>query len=418
MTQNGSMKVTQTPLAPKANGSRLGCCVVCASERSQPIFAVKEAPIHPVCPPATLGLEPGFGVLDIVACTGCGHIYNAGFNPNRVDELYAANVLTNTPVSDTMLKGLESTADFILSRGPANPSVVDVGGGSGVLAILLARRAREVHLVEPSRALVPEHFASQGVTLHSSMFPPPALAGRQFEILLSRQVLEHIPSPDGFLAAIRSHVRPDGIVFLELPSEEYIENTLSIVDFHYPHVHYYRRRELETLFARAGFAVVETVDIKNGHDAGFILRPVAPHAASAPSASADATAFAAALADRRRLGGERLAALKGTTALYGANAYSQAFLGLYPHAAKFGIVFDDTPMYEGQRAYGPGIDIEIRPPDAARLKAVDAIVITAYLHDVVINMKLQTFGFQGAVYTVRADALSGTGGAPPSLFQV
>jgi 2-polyprenyl-3-methyl-5-hydroxy-6-metoxy-1,4-benzoquinol methylase len=411
------MNLTHTWTGRKADDSRLRWCVVCASERSQPIFAVDKVPIHPFCPPAALGLEPGFGTLDIVACGDCGHVYNAGFNPNRVDELYAANVLTNTPVSDTMLKGLESTADFILSRAPANPSVVDIGGGSGMLAILLARRAGEVHLVEPSRALVPEQFASHGVTLHSSMFPPPGLAGRQFDVLLSRQVLEHIPWPEGFLAAIRSHVRPDGIVFLELPSEEYIENTLSIVDFHYPHVHYYRRPELEILFARAGLAIAETVEIKNGHDVGFILRPVASRAASVPANSHDAMAFAAALAARRRLGSERLASIKGTIALYGANAYSQAILGLYPDVAKLGIVFDDTPMYEGQRTYGPGIDIEIRPPDAVRLKAVDAVIITAYLHDVVINQKLQSFGFPGPVYTVRADALSGTGGAPPSLFE-
>src|SRR5262249_7032903 len=145
--RDGVMNLAQTASGRKTTGSRLERCVLCASERSQPIFAVDKVPIHPFCPPAALGLEPGFGTLDIVACRDCGHIYNAGFNPNRVDELYAANVLTNTPVSDTMLQGLESTADFILSRGPANPSVVDVGGGSGVLAILLAQRAGEVHLV-------------------------------------------------------------------------------------------------------------------------------------------------------------------------------------------------------------------------------------------------------------------------------
>jgi 2-polyprenyl-3-methyl-5-hydroxy-6-metoxy-1,4-benzoquinol methylase len=411
------MNLTRTRPDRKTNFSTLGRCVVCTSERSQSIFAVGEVPIHPFCPPAALGLEPGFGTLDIVACSHCGHIYNAGFDPNRVEELYAANVLTNTPVSDTMLNGLQSTADFILSHGPENPCVVDVGGGSGMLSILLARRAGEVHLVEPSRALVPEQFARHGVILHSSMFPPSDFAGRQFDILLSRQVLEHIPSPAGFLAAMRSHVRPDGVVFLELPSEEYIESTLSIVDFHYPHVHYYRRRELEVLFARAGFEIVETINIKNGHDIGFILRPVTPSAPSVPAVSTDARAFADGLAGRRRMGNQRLAALKGTIALYGANAYSQAILGLYPDAVKYGIVFDDTPMYEGQRAYGPGGDIEIRPPDTARLKTVDAVIITAYLHDVVINKKLQSFGFPGAVYTVRADALSGVGGAPPSLFQ-
>jgi 2-polyprenyl-3-methyl-5-hydroxy-6-metoxy-1,4-benzoquinol methylase len=416
MTQNGPMKVTQTPLAPKASGSRLGCCVVCASERSQPIFAVKEAPIHPFCPPATLGLEPGFGVLDIVACTGCGHIYNAGFNPNRVDELYAANVLTNTPVSDTMLKGLESTADFILARAPAKPSVVDVGGGSGVLAILLARRAAEVHLVEPSRALVAEDFASRGVTLHSAMFPPPGFAGRQFDVLLSRQVIEHVPSPDGFLQSIRRHVRPNGMVYIELPSAEYIVTVRSVVDFHYPHVHYYRHREMEVLFARAGFAIEESIEIKNGHDVGFILRPVKPHATTPASGALEASAFAAALAERRTLGQQRLAALKGTIGLYGANAYSQALLGLYPDAAKFGIVFDDTPMYAGQRAYGPGLDIPIEAPRAERFPKLGAVVIAAYLHDLVIARKLRAFNFDRPIYTVRSDAQAGQGEVPPSLF--
>ena len=165
------------------------------------------------------------------------------------------------------------------------------------------------------------------MTLHSSMFPPPGFAGRQFDILLSRQVLEHIPFPDGFLAAMRAHVRPTGVVFLELPSEEYIESTFSIVDFHYPHVHYYRRHELEILFARAGFEIVETLNIKNGHDVGFILRPVTPSAPAVPAVLTDAKAFADGLAARRRMGSDRLAALKGTIALYGANAYSQAILG-------------------------------------------------------------------------------------------
>src|SRR5262249_52465686 len=169
------MNLAQTAPSRKTNGSRLERCVLCASERSQPIFAVDRVPIHPFCPPAALGLEPGFGTLDIVACRDCGHIYNAGFNPNRVDELYAANVLTNTQVSDRILQGRDSWWDFFLSHGPKNPSVVAVGGGSGMLAILLARRAGEFHLFEPSRVLVSEHFASHGVTLHSSMFPPPGL---------------------------------------------------------------------------------------------------------------------------------------------------------------------------------------------------------------------------------------------------
>jgi 2-polyprenyl-3-methyl-5-hydroxy-6-metoxy-1,4-benzoquinol methylase len=404
------------PPSSETSGVGLTQCVLCGSESSQPIFAVEKTPIHPFCPPAALGLAPGFGRLDIVACGDCGHVFNAGFDPHRVGELYAANVLTNTPVSDSMLEGLKSTADFILSRMPPKPSVVDVGGGSGMLAILLAQRAREVHLVEPSRALVPEQFAERGVSLHSAMFPPPGFAGRQFDVLLSRQVIEHVPSPAGFLQAIREHVQPAGMVYIELPSAEYIERVRSVVDFHYPHVHYYRRAEMEVLFARAGFAVEETVEIKNGHDMGFILRPVAPRTTGPPANGAGAPALAETLAERRRQGWERLSALAGPIGLYGANAYSQALLGLFPEAAKYAIVFDDTPMYKGQRAYGPGLDLPIEPPTAEALREVEAVVITAYLHDLVIARKLRALGFARPVYTVRSDDQAGKGELPPSLF--
>ena len=386
--------------------ARIDRCPVCGSVEASHLFAVAKVPIHPFCPPAALGIEPGFGELDIAACDGCGHIYNSAFDTARVDDLYAASVLTNTPVSESMIAGLESTADYILARAPKNPIVADVGGGTG----------REVHLVEPSRALNPADFAGTGVTLHQSMFPAPALGGLLFDCIVSRQVIEHIPEPLGFLAALRSRLKDDGVAYIECPSAEYIESTNSIVDFHYPHVQYYRHAAMATLLARAGFEIIETTDIKDGHDRGVLLKAARPR----PEATATRIAagdLAERLARRRKLGAEKLAALGGgAIALYGANAYSQALLGLYPKGARYAIMFDDTPMYEGQRAYGPGIDIAIRRPATDAFAGISAVVVTSYLHDVVISRKVRDFGFKGPIYSVRADATAGTGDTPPSLF--
>lgn len=391
-------------------------CMICGSSRSSPIFDVDTVPIHPFCPPSALDLQPGFGSLAIVCCDDCGHIYNSAFNTNQVDDLYAATVLTNTPVSESMIKGLENTADFILSRAPAHPVVVDVGGGTGVLARAMVPRSREVHLVEPSRALTAEQFAGTGVTLHQSMFPAASLGDKTFDVIVSRQVIEHIPDPLSFLIALRSRLNDSGMAYIETPSVEYIQDNLSIVDFHYPHVHYYRRGVMEELFARSGFEVVETLEIKNGHDVGFLLRAAVAQAAARPAGAPPPPSLAKALDQRRRAGKERLGALTGKLALYGANAYSQALLGLYPDAADYAVMFDDTPMYEGQRAYGPGIDLEIRRPKSALLENIDAVVVTAYLHDVVITKNLRNLGFSGPVYTVRADNQAGQGDVPPSLF--
>ena len=392
-------------------------CMICGSSESSSLFDVAKVPIHPFCPPAALGIKPGFGSLAIVSCDECGHVYNSAFDTNQVDELYAATVLTNTPVSDSMVKGLENTADFILSRAPANPVVVDIGGGTGGLARAMVDRAREVHLVEPSRALTSAQFEGTGVTLHQSMFPAQSLGDRKFDVIVSRQVIEHIPDPLSFLVALRSRLNDNGMAYIETPSMEYVQNNLSVVDFHYPHVHYYRLAAMEVLFARSGFDLVETLEIKDGHDVGFLLRASAVQPAAKPVKNLTPGALAGALDERRKIGGERLAKLFGKKlALYGANAYSQALLGLYPGAADYAIMFDDTPMYEGQRAYGPGIDIEIFRPRSDLLTGIEAVIVTAYLHDVVISKNLRNLGFKGAIYTVRVDKHAGQGDVPPSLF--
>ncbi|HXF54898.1 MAG TPA: class I SAM-dependent methyltransferase [Hyphomicrobiaceae bacterium] len=397
------------------DGHGIEGCILCGARTSLKVLEVARAPLHPFAPPAGLGLAPGFGTLDIVACSSCGHLYNAAFDLSRAEDLYAANVLTNMPVSPEMVQNLEDTARFVLAHAKPNPVVADVGGGSGALAVALAQHAREVHLVEPSRALSTERFAGTGVRLHSSMFPAASLAGVRFDVIVCRQVIEHVAHPAPFLAALRAHLAPGGVVYLELPRAEYIEAAASIVDFHYPHVHYFREREIALLVRRIGFETVSSMALKDGHDIGFVLKRALPEPEAAAPCQ-EAGALRQALRERRALGQRRLDSIKGAVALYGANAYAQALLGLYPGPGPFQAVLDDTPMYAGQRAYGAGHDIPIVAPSAKLLGTLSTIVITAYLHDAAIARKLERLGWKGLLYTVRADPLAGKDGRPPSLF--
>ncbi len=394
----------------------LDTCVVCGAgaASAEPILAVARTPMHPFRPPRESGSAAGFGRLEIVQCAGCGHIYNAGFDASGADDLYGAFVLTNTPVSDSMIASVQETADVILGKAAMNPAILEIGGGAGALSLALSAQAREVHLVEPSKALSADRFDGTRVTYHRSMYPNAALAGRIFDVVVCRQVLEHVPSPDGFLRALRGALREGGIAYIEVPCAEYIVDNLSIVDFHYPHVHYYRQAEVDTLFRRAGFEIVETVSVKDGHDVGFFVRPIAP----APELSYSGQVlrgFGADVEARRSAGLRRLRTLDGGIALYGANAYSQAFLGLYSDFAAAAI-FDDTPLYVGHRAYGPTQDLPIGPPSLEKLDGIGAVIVTAYLHDLAIAAKLRRLGYGGAIFTVRSDPSASQGERPPSLF--
>jgi SAM-dependent methyltransferase len=390
-------------------------CALCGASGGRRVWSVDKTPLYPLRPPHGAPGHGGFGRLAIVECEGCGHLYNAAFDVGSVGDLYGAFMLTNEPVSAAMIASVEATAALILRHAAPRPRVLEIGGGGGALSLALARRAADVHLVEPSRAVTADRFAGTGVTLHQAMFPVPELAGQQFDVVVCRQVIEHVPEPGPFLAALRASLADTGVAYVELPNAGHIRRTGSVVDFHYPHVHYYRVREMDVLFRWTGLEVIDGVDLKAGHDIGFVLRAGSPVMVGTPSPSLDD--LDTALVWRREQGRRRLAALRGPIALYGANAYSQAFLALYHEFAAFPVMFDDTPAYAGRCAYGPSGDIPIELPCADRLRGIGAVVITAYLHDRDIARKVRALGFDGPILSVRADGdYDRSDGAPPSLF--
>jgi hypothetical protein len=169
-------------------------CAVCGSEGGLPIWSVPLTPIHPLRLAHTPRGPDDFGTLAVVECARCGHLYNGAFEPERVTDLYGTGALTNTPVSAGMIQAVESVAADILHHAPARPNILEIGGGSGALAILLAREAAEMHLVEPNTALAAERFKGAGVVLHNTMFPSTSVGARKFDVVVCRQVIEHIPA--------------------------------------------------------------------------------------------------------------------------------------------------------------------------------------------------------------------------------
>jgi len=395
----------------------LARCPVCSTAERQTLLAVEAFPVHPMRLPHEADAAADCQPLEIVACGGCGHAYNARFDRALVSRLYTTAVATNAPVSRGMVQAVEETARRILDRAGKRPRILEIGGGAGALARSLATEAAVVHLLEPSRSISAEQLAGTNVVRHQGLFPSPALDDMRFDAVVLRQVLEHVVEPAPFLAALRRLLDDDGVAYVEVPSGEYIAEWASVVDFHYPHVQYYRRPQIEALFARAGLAVAETVEVKEGHDIGFILRGAQPAPAAPPGATAMPAGLGARLSAHRARGEARLGALGARVALYGANAYSQALLGLYPDAGNLVAMFDDTPGYAGRDAYGRSTVLAIRQPSAALLRDVDAVVITAYLHDLTIARKLAGLGFTGPVLSVRADRAAGRDGRSPSLFR-
>jgi SAM-dependent methyltransferase len=126
--------------------------------------------------------------------------------------------------------------------------LLDFGSGTGTIARPLRDLGYRVACVEPDLAmrdaLSADGFdATTGLGDHEP---------GSFDAVYSMNVLEHIDDDAGALVSLKGATRPGGRLVLYVPA---LAVLFSAMDTKIGHLRRYRRRPLEQLVARAGFAV-------------------------------------------------------------------------------------------------------------------------------------------------------------------
>lgn len=98
-------------------------------------------------------------------------------------------------------------------------SVLDIGCGGGLLCEPMARLGAEVTGIDAAGrniATASLHAAGQGLAIDYRETTAEALveAGRQFDIVLALEIVEHVADVDLFLKSVGGLARPGGLVFL------------------------------------------------------------------------------------------------------------------------------------------------------------------------------------------------------------
>jgi SAM-dependent methyltransferase len=131
--------------------------------------------------------------------------------------------------------------------------VLDAGCGAGFGTVMLAETARRVLGIDYSEATVAEaRGAHQRPNLEFRQLDVHALPalGRRFDLITNFQVIEHLPDPARFLAAVRAGLEADGVLMLTTP------NRLTSVSENPYHLREYTAAELAELL-RPIFSRVE-----------------------------------------------------------------------------------------------------------------------------------------------------------------
>jgi SAM-dependent methyltransferase len=191
--------------------------------------------------------------IDLVGCRGCGHVFNAAFDPARItyDASYENSLMVSTryrQFTDAIIERLFAAYDL------KGRTVVEIGCGRGEFLHRLCQRGIRTGIgFEPSRPSETVSVDGAMMRLISSVFDP-ALAPHADAVCI-RHVLEHLHRPVDLLRAIRKAYASCPVLFVEVPNGGFMLDQLGIWEFLYEELSYFTPSSLACMLRLAGLGI-------------------------------------------------------------------------------------------------------------------------------------------------------------------
>lgn len=335
--------------------------------------------------------------IEFGCCEPCGFVFQT--NPlTRADlETYyrASPRYRSTDDSPTENRLRETQLNFMAKAGLRQEcSVLDIGADMGKLLDLVKQRfAASTAYMEDSDfacAYINAHGRHRQITELSS--------SDRFDWIVLSQVAEHIVDPIPFLKSIRSHLTPDGRIFVEVPAHSYWDH--KDYGFSFEHVNYFSPATLASTLRAAGFVTTHLEVCTDERYFQGRIRIIRSVAQVSPIAD---LAFPGAVKGHHLRGMDnrfaKIAAIgaqnknAGKIALYGAGELTDLVLNnTNLGVAEIAAIFDTDKGKHGTAFHG----FPVRPPhDIATVKPAAIVVLSSA--EIMIRETIRQTGFAGQV---------------------
>lgn len=188
-------------------------CAFCGEDHHKIIFTAKDNRLH------TVDQE-----FNVVICQKCGLIYiNPQPSNEELNKFYPSDYYTPhsswcdrlyTPIVNRIFKRIIGEIKRIKGKG----KILDVGCGTGLLLSKFQKKGYDVFGVDPNPNILkvmPKDIRNKikiGSLLDSNF------KESYFDIIIMKQVLEHIPNPNTVLSETYRILKTDGILYVEVPN--------------------------------------------------------------------------------------------------------------------------------------------------------------------------------------------------------
>lgn len=375
--------VFQSPRDEESRVTTPVCCRSCGATPLAPVLSLGATPLANALRDDTGRPEARFS-LELAHCPHCSLVQITTEVPP--DDLFRDYVYFSS-FSETMLRHASELAKRVTDVENLGPKslVVEAASNDGYLLKNYAAAGVQVLGIEPARNVARVAVEQHGIPTRAEFFGREYAAhlgaeGLRADVFHAHNVLAHVPDLNGFVAGIRTLLKPTGVAVIEAP---YVKDMLDHCEFdtiYHEHLCYFSLTALDRCFRRHGLVIrdVERVPIHGGS-----LRLFAAPAESVGAVSQRVTfllaeetwwgvgtlepyrAFAQRVAEIRRGLRAMLEQLKTSgkrIAAYGASAKGSTllnFCGIGSETLDF--VVDRSTAKQGKLT--PGTGLRIYAPD-------------------------------------------------------
>lgn len=361
----------------------MNSCRLCQKDKLFPLLEFGEHPIaHRLL--TNPSQEEYVHPVTVCFCDSCGLIQLR--EPIPPDKLYTEyNWLSSwkwNPHIPRLVSLIEQLPDL-----KKDDFILEVGGNDGsFLEILIKRGYQNVLGVEPAqdaqKAARLKGVETIGAYFNKEVAEELVSTFGRCDLLIARQVLEHITDLESFREAIHILLRPNGYVLLEVPNFDFSLSRADYSAIWEEHVNYFTLGTLKRFLAEIGIQVNHSETVNFSGEALIVVGQSVGNSLHQPSNQYVAELRAKALAYRDhwpRFREEFIRYLHkhqkggGKVALYGAGCRACSlinFAGLSPYLE---FVLDD--QIEKQGKYMPGSRLPILPGESLEKYSVDLCLL-------------------------------------------
>lgn len=231
-------------------------CPICSSSQKTLLYKQKFNN-------STIVLMDNYGV---VACKDCGFTYADGIPSQEEFNKYYSEMAKyefnyqDGTVSQDYLTYFTKVADFIVSHlKDKKAKILDVGCASGdLLAVLKSKGYSNLSGIEPSLACVKSARKLYGVEVTVDNVYDFRTSER-FDLIILSAVLEHLLDLRKAIEKIKSLLKDDGLLFIEVPDVERFDSHIPapFQQFNAEHLNFFSRNSIKNLLASFGIKTIE-----------------------------------------------------------------------------------------------------------------------------------------------------------------